>query len=61
MHKMRELLFDGLALVWLATPRVLVAFAWKKWARTRTKADPLQNLIDDPGFLIGQILVTASC
>jgi hypothetical protein len=61
MHKTSELFLDGLALVWLATPWVLVAFAWKKWARTRTKANPLEDLIDDPAFLIGQILATVSC
>ena len=61
MHKTPEWILVGLALVWLATPWVLVALAWKKWARTRTKGNPLEDLIDDPAFLIGQILATVSC
>jgi hypothetical protein len=61
MHKTPEWILVGLALVWLATPWVFVALAWKKWARTRTKGNPLEDLIDDPAFLIGQILATVSC
>lgn len=61
MHKTPEWFLAALAVVWLATPWVLVAFAWKKWAPMRTKANPLEDLIDDPAFLIGQILATVSC
>ena len=61
MHKTPEWILVGLALVWLATPWVFVALAWKKWARTRTKGNPLEDLIDDSAFLIGQILATVSC
>ena len=56
-----EWMFDGLALLWVVTPWALVALAWKKWARTRTKGTPLEDLIDDPAFLIGQALATVSC
>jgi hypothetical protein len=61
MQRTPEWLLVALALVWLATPWVLVGLAWKKWARTRTKGNPLEDLIDDPAFLIGQILATISC
>jgi len=61
MHKTPEWFLVGMALVWLATPWLLVALAWKKWARMRTKGNPLEDLIDDPAFLIGQILATVSC
>lgn len=61
VHKTPEWILVGLSVAWLATPWVLVALAWKKWARTRTKGTPLEDLIDDPAFLIGQILATVSC
>jgi hypothetical protein len=61
MHKTPEWIIIGLALIWLVTPWTLVALAWKKWARTRDKGNPLEDLIDDPAFLIGQILATVSC
>ena len=40
---------------------MLVALAWRKWAHTRSRGNPLEDLIDDPAFLIGQILATVSC
>jgi hypothetical protein len=61
MHKTPEWILIGLALIWLGTPWALVALAWKKWVRTRSKGNPLEDLIDDPAFLIGQILATVSC
>jgi hypothetical protein len=61
MHTTSDWMFIGLALAWLATPWVLVAFAWKKWAKARRNGNPVEDLIDDPAFLIGQILATVSC
>jgi hypothetical protein len=61
MHRTPEWILVGSALVWLTAPWVLVALAWKKWSRTRTNGNPLEDLIDDPAFLIGQILATVSC
>ena len=61
MHKTVEWTFIGLVLIWLAAPWVLVALAWRKWARIRSKGNPLEDLIDDHALLIGQILATASC
>jgi len=61
MHKTVEWTFIGLVLIWLAAPCLLVALAWRKWAHTRSRGNPLEDLIDDPAFLIGQILATVSC
>jgi hypothetical protein len=44
MQKMPEWFLVALALVWLATPWVLVGLAWKKWACTRTKGNPLEDI-----------------
>jgi hypothetical protein len=61
MHRTPEWIVIGLVLMWLATPWVLVTLAWWKWARTRSEGNPLEDLIDDPAFLIGQILASVSC
>jgi len=61
MHKALDSVFVVLGLIWLATPWVLVPLAWRKWARARRKGNPLEDLIDDPAFLIGQTLATVSC
>jgi hypothetical protein len=61
MHATQGWLIIGLAFVWLATPCVLVTLAWKMWGRTRTRGSPLEDLIDDPAFVIGQTLASISC
>jgi hypothetical protein len=61
MHRTPEWVVVGLALIWLATPWVLVALAWWKWARTRSEGNPVEDLIDDPAFFVGQILASVSC
>jgi hypothetical protein len=61
MHKTAEWVFVGAALIWSVTPCVLVALAWRKWTRTRSKGNPAEDFIDDPAFFIGQILATVSC
>jgi hypothetical protein len=61
VHKTPEWILVGFAVAWLATPWVLVAVAWKKWLRMRTKGTALEDIIDDPAFLIGQALATVSC
>jgi hypothetical protein len=61
MHATQEWLIIGLAVAWLATPWVLVTLAWKMWGRTRTRGNPLEDLIDDPAFVIGQTLASISC
>jgi len=61
MHTTSEWMFNGLALVWLATPWALVALAWRKWVRTRTEGSPVEDFIDDPAFLFGQVLASVSC
>src|SRR5580658_2062605 len=61
MHKVAEWAIIGVALVWAGTPWVLMALAWRKWASLRTTGNPLEDLIDDPAFLIGQALATVSC
>jgi len=58
MHKDLNWLIGVLPLIWLA----MVPLGWRKWARERHKGDPLlEELIDDPAFLIGQTLATVSC
>jgi hypothetical protein len=57
MH--RHWLLIGVFLVWSATPWVLVALAWRKLARSRVSL--VEGVIDDPAFLIGQVLATVSC
>jgi hypothetical protein len=49
----------GVFLAWSATPWVLVTLAWRKWARSRVSL--MEGVIDDPAFLIGQVLATVSC
>jgi hypothetical protein len=62
MHRALDWVFIVLGLIWLATPWVLVPVAWRKWAKGRRKGNPLmEDLIDDPAFLIGQTLATISC
>jgi hypothetical protein len=53
------LVIIGVFFIWSATPWALVALAWRKWART--KVSLMEDLIDDPAFLFGQILATVSC
>ena len=61
MHATQGWLIIGLAFVWLTTPWVLVTLAWKMWGRARARGNPLENLIDDPAFVIGQTLASISC
>jgi|SRR5580704_12591079 hypothetical protein len=59
MHGARDWIFAVLFVAWSATPWMLVVLAWRKWARSR--APILEDLIDDPALLGGQILATVSC
>jgi hypothetical protein len=59
MHGMWNLAAVGLALIWFAMPWVLIGLAWRKWARR--PAGLMDDLIDDPAFLVGQILASISC
>jgi hypothetical protein len=61
MHRTPDWIFEGLALVWLLTPWLLVAVAWRRWWAGRNKQNVLEEFIDDPAFLVGQILATISC
>lgn len=56
-----EWMFIGLALVWLVTPWALVALTWRKWLQTRAQGSPVEDFIDDPAFLFGQVLASVSC
>ncbi len=60
MHKAPEWIFVGVALIWSATPWVLMAFGWMKWARS-CRSGVVEGFIEDPAFLIGQIVGTVSC
>jgi hypothetical protein len=59
MHGSRDWIFVVLLLAGSATPWMLVGLAWRKWAGSR--APLLDELIDDPALLGGQILSTVSC
>jgi hypothetical protein len=59
MHGARDWIFVVLFVVWPATPWMLVVLAWRKWVRSGTPL--LEDLIDDPALLGGQILSTVSC
>ena len=59
MHGAGHWVFLSLVIAWLTTPWVLVAWAWKKWVRVR--AGFIENFIDDPALLLGQIFATVSC
>jgi hypothetical protein len=59
MDRVPNWMFICAFLVWSATPWVLVALAWRKWATS--KVSLMEDLIDDPAFLIGQVLATVSC
>jgi MFS family permease len=61
MYATQEWLIIGLAIVWLGTPWTLVTLGWKMWGRTRTRGNPMEDLIDDPAFVIGQTLASISC
>jgi len=49
--KKTEFILAALGVALLAAPWVLVAVAWRKWARTKAA----------PAFLTGNILATVSC
>lgn len=59
MHQIPEWVIISVFMVWVATPWVLVGFAWWQWARS--KAELIEGAIDDPAFFLGQILATVSC
>jgi hypothetical protein len=61
MSKTPEWLFVGVALIWCVAPWMLTAFGWRKWAQTCGRSGLIEGFIDDPAFLIGQILGTLSC
>jgi hypothetical protein len=61
MHKTPEWVTIGIAIVWSLTPAVLLVLAWRNWARVSHKMGVVENLIDDPALIIGQIFGTVSC
>jgi len=61
MRHTHEWVNIGLVLIWLLIPWILLSLAWWKWARSRAAGNPIEEFIDDPAFLGGQVLATVSC
>ena len=61
MHITRAWIFDGLALIWLLIPWLLVGVAWRRWWAARNRQNIFEDFIEDPAFLFGQTLATISC
>lgn len=61
MHKGPDWILVGAGLIWSATPWMLMVLAWRRWAQKCSSGGVVEGFIDDPAFLIGQILGTVSC
>jgi len=61
LHELPEWSVVSFFVFWSVAPAGLVAFAWRKWAQARSQLTATGEAVDNPAFLIGQILGTISC